>query len=48
MKGLGTDEKAIIKVLTECNCTQRQEIKKQFKLMYGKVGAPDVLLLFVC
>ena len=42
MKGLGTDEKAIIKVLTECNCTQRQEIKKQFKLMYGKELISDL------
>ncbi|KAL5015732.1 hypothetical protein ScPMuIL_005321 [Solemya velum] len=36
MKGLGTDEKAIIAVLSShCN-SQRLEIEKKFKTMYGK------------
>ncbi|XP_033738846.1 annexin A13-like [Pecten maximus] len=35
MKGFGTDEKAIIKLLAgHCN-DQRQEIKKKFKVMFG-------------
>ncbi|XP_019860794.1 PREDICTED: annexin A7-like [Amphimedon queenslandica] len=36
MKGMGTDEKAIINVLVSRSNEQRQEIKKKFKLMYGK------------
>ena len=37
MKGLGTDEDAIIHVVTtRCNA-QRQEIKELFKTMYGRV-----------
>lgn len=36
MKGFGTDEKAIIKVLTTCNNEQRQQIKTVFKTMFGK------------
>lgn len=36
MKGLGTDEAAIIKVLASHNNEQRQEIEKMFKTMYGK------------
>lgn len=37
MKGLGTDERAIIICLTTCSAGQRQELKTQFKSMYGKV-----------
>jgi annexin A7/11 len=36
MKGIGTDEDAIIRVLTNCSNEQRQQIKLQFKTMYGK------------
>lgn len=36
MKGLGTDEKAIIHIVSHCNNQQRQEIKKMFKTMFGK------------
>lgn len=37
MKGFGTDEKAIINVLTNRTNAQRQDIAHQFKAMYGKV-----------
>ncbi|XP_033643977.1 annexin A7-like isoform X1 [Asterias rubens] len=36
MKGIGTDEKAIISVLGSCSNAQRQKILIDFKTMYGK------------
>ena len=41
MKGFGTDEKAIIEVLTSCSNVQRQQIKVHYKTMYGKVSIPN-------
>ena len=37
MKGLGTDEDAIINLLVNRTTAQRVDIAKRFKLMYGKV-----------
>lgn len=37
MKGFGTDEKAIIEVLTNRTNSQRQQIALEFKTLYGKV-----------
>lgn len=37
MKGLGTDEAAIINLLVSRSNEQRLDIVKRFKLMYGKV-----------
>lgn len=37
MKGMGTDEKTIIKTLCKHSNAERQEIKKQYQQMYGKV-----------
>ncbi|CAG0912648.1 unnamed protein product [Notodromas monacha] len=36
MKGLGTDEKAIIDILSHVDNRQRQELKHKFKAMFGK------------
>jgi len=42
MKGFGTDEKKIIQILTSCDNAQRQELKKQFKTMYGRDLVDDL------
>ncbi|XP_039270269.2 annexin A4-like [Styela clava] len=34
--GLGTDEEAIIQIVSSCNNAQRQEIKKEFTVLYQK------------
>ncbi|XP_046579891.1 titin homolog [Haliotis rubra] len=36
MDGIGTDEEAIITVLTSCNNSQRQQLKKTYKKTYKK------------
>jgi hypothetical protein len=36
VKGLGTDEISVIDVLTGCSNAQRQELKKQYKTMFGE------------
>lgn len=39
MKGIGTNEQAIIDVLTKRSNAQRQQIAKSFKAQFGKVRA---------
>lgn len=38
MKGLGTDENALVEVFGIHNNAQRQVIKEKYKTMYGKVN----------
>lgn len=42
MKGMGTDEKAIIKTLCKHSNAERQEIKQQYQQMYGKNLVDDI------
>lgn len=37
MKGMGTDEKRIIKILGTSSNLERQEIKEQYMTMFGHV-----------
>ena len=41
----GTDEATIINLLVTRNNSQRQDIRKRFKLMYGKVSFPKPIFL---
>ena len=40
----GTDEAAIINMLVTRTNSQRQDIRKRFKLMYGKVSSLSFLV----
>ncbi|KAG8178700.1 hypothetical protein JTE90_011626 [Oedothorax gibbosus] len=42
MRGIGTDEKVIIEVLTGHNNVQRQIIQKKYKTMYGRILTEDI------
>ena len=42
MKGLGTDEKAIINILARRPSHQRQQILLKYTQSYGKVGQLDI------
>ncbi|GFS29757.1 annexin-B12 [Trichonephila inaurata madagascariensis] len=42
MRGIGTDEKVIIDVLTSHSNSQRQVIKKKYKVMYGMSLEEDI------
>ncbi|GBN14138.1 Annexin-B12 [Araneus ventricosus] len=42
MRGIGTDEKVIIDILTGHSNSQRQIIKKKYKTIYGRVLEEDI------
>ncbi|KAI1900837.1 hypothetical protein AGOR_G00053970 [Albula goreensis] len=42
MKGVGTDEAAIIEVLAHCNNSQRQQTKMEYKRLFGKDLVDDL------
>ncbi|XP_035232130.1 annexin A5-like [Stegodyphus dumicola] len=42
MRGIGTDEKVIIDILTGHNNVQRQIIKKKYKTIYGRILTDDI------
>jgi hypothetical protein len=43
MKGMGTDEKAIINVLGKRTDSQRQQIAQAFKASFGKVELKHII-----
>jgi hypothetical protein len=46
MKGLGTDEKALISILCHRTCDQRASINHAYKAGYGKVQSLGMKILF--
>lgn len=48
MKGLGTDENALVEVFGVHNNAQRQVIKEKYKTMYGKVSNNSIFVLLHC
>jgi len=38
---LGCNEEVVIRIFTDHNNAQRQEIKNKYRSIFGKVGIPD-------
>lgn len=47
-KGFGTDEDAVIEIITRRSNEQRRQIATTFKTMYGKVGSLRSIEMYVC
>ncbi|KAB7497779.1 Annexin A7, partial [Armadillidium nasatum] len=45
MRGIGTDEKMIIKMLVTHDSLQREEIERKYKAMYGELVGSDAQTL---